>query len=306
MAQSSPVKVALEYSAPAECPSARAFWGFLAERSQRLVQVAPVEASVVVRVVVQAREGRVNGRLEVVQNESPSEPRFVTASDCAGVVDALALTAVLSIDEEASLGTQDSHQPKPVESAVYSDPVDDLPDRPHPPLRWQSALRVLGITSFGVDLPASFGIGASVALLTKKRPGWSPSLQLGGSYLRSDLFGTSDMARFVLSTLQLTGCPIHIGTDELGLRPCVTAQVGVLDASGQNLTVVFDDRTAWVAVGPILQLEYRVYRGLYANLDVGGVVPLLPQQYFVGEPRERIAQTSALAPWLGLGVSQIF
>lgn len=308
------LSVAVEYQAPASCPLADAFWDALIQRTHRVTPVRIEEAEVVLRLNMQQTQRGILGRLDIVWNGFPTEPRYVEAQDCEGVLQALALTAALGIDPEALTRPPDE-EPEPFSPSVGSSYYYDAPDPlPRTPLDWSTALVFHAVGALPVDLRTSWGINGGLSFRSDGGPNWAPTITLGLSALRSDVFKESSEAHFELYSGFLRACPLRLRSASWELRPCLALDAGALLAEGGNISDPEGTRSAWVAMGVALETEYAVASSWSLQLYLGGLAPITPQRYLVdtvpatNEPRpvrpttEEIARTPALAPWVGLGI----
>lgn len=104
------VPVAVSYSAPSSCPTQGRFVTRLRMHTQRVQLSSAVDALALKVAIVRSNRG-FTGTLEVTQHGRPAGTRTFEATDCPDVVWALALTAALSIDPEASLTVTSEDEP---------------------------------------------------------------------------------------------------------------------------------------------------------------------------------------------------
>src|SRR5690606_17944552 len=132
------MSVALDYRGTAACPPREAFWEALATRTQRVQQATDASADVLLRVDLAPSGDGVLGRMEIVRDGLATEPRYVEADDCNGVIHALALTAALGIDPGAL-----TRRPEPTPPPAALEPLPEStlqPARWTRPSNWKSAL----------------------------------------------------------------------------------------------------------------------------------------------------------------------
>lgn len=297
-ARDEPLTVSVQYNAPTQCPGEEAFWAALTHRTRRVARVEVGAARVLLRVDLRATRTGVLGRLDIVQEGFATEPRYVEADDCVGVLQALALTAALGIDPGAL-----TRPPSEIEAPVFEAPPRDPPSAvPTAPLAWHTTLNVSAIAALPVDLQFSWGLAAALSFRSDPRGSWSPAIHVGAALTRSDLVNDDAVARFALYTASVSGCPTRVVEESFEMRPCLVTQLGLLDAQGQNVSDPNGTRRTWAAVGPSLELELGLSSSLRAQLSVAGLAPVTSQAYTFGEEPNEIARTPVVIPWIGLGL----
>ncbi len=306
------LEVAVDYSAPQECPAETAFWGALQARTRRVSRAQTDDAPIRLKVDLQPGGDSVLGRLEIVRDGLISEPRYVRASECRDVLEALALTAALGIDPEALTRPPDETPPEsqpPETTPSYYDAPDPLPTTP---LTWHSALSVGALSALPVDLRMSWGGTAAWSFRSEGGPNWAPAISLGVNLLRSDIFDDSEVAAFGLYTGHLQACPLRLQAESWTLRPCGVVQGGVLTAAGRNISNPEGTERTWLSLGVALEVEYAMSSNVYLQLVLAGHAPMTPQVYVLTETssdsplpadtKQELARTPALVPWVGLGL----
>jgi hypothetical protein len=305
-----PLPVALQYSAPKACPAESTFWMALAQRTRRVTRAEPSNAQVLLRVDLELTRQSVIGRLEIVRDGFATEPRYVEASDCAGVLQALALTAALGIDPEALTRPPDSEPHAEFSPSVggedkpasdYVAPVDAPDPLPSRPIDWRVALSFHLVGAQPVDLTSSWGASGAVILRGDRGTELSPTLSLGAAFLRSNLISTDDRAQFGLYTALGQGCPLRLASGIFEFRPCAVSQIGMISGEGQNVSDPSRTRAVWMTLGAAFEAELLLSDDVRAQLTFAAHAPLTPQSYSFGTAREELARTPALFPWVSLG-----
>jgi hypothetical protein len=293
--------VALDYRGPSTCPPESRFWEALTTRTQRVQPTSHDAADVLLRIDLEDSDAGVLGRLEIVRDGFATEPRYVEASDCEGVLQALALTAALGIDPGAL-----TRRPPP--PATPMEPLPESTFEPTPwrrPSRWTSSLGFQFVGAQPVDLGASWGAAVSIAAHDKSGGIWAPVLRGGAALLQSDLFGSGDTARFTLITAFAHACVLHANAPRLQVRPCLGAQAGALQARGQNVSNPESSNSSWVSAALAVEAAYALSTRVSVQVDLAAHLPFRPQNFTQGQGlnREKIAQTSAIVPWIAAGLS---
>lgn len=308
--------VALEYQAIEGCPSADAFWEQLSSRARRVERTEVSQALATLRISVIVIPQGVLGRLQIVRPDFTTEPRFVEAANCEEVVQALALTAALSVEGEVAPRAEPAPPPNPPPSTPTPPSAGD--DSPYTDRRlpieyveppavtgrddWETQLNGHGIAAYLVDRHASLGFGGSITFARKRQVLATQMLGLGVSGVTTALTDGASATRFTLTQAEFVGCPTAFGRT-LVLRPCALFQVGILDASGKNISDPESSQDMWWAPGAGLRLEAPAQGVVRFQLALNVVVPLATGTYQVGQPREPVAETMPFSPWLNVGVT---
>ncbi len=305
-----PLQATLAYSAPEQCPNSDAFWSALTSRTRRVTPAELGRSQVLLRVVLQQRGQRILGRLEIIRNNLATEPRYVEAEACTDVLHALALTAALSLDPDALTRPpppepeeeeQDVEEPLP--PVTFPELPVDAPDAPPSiPINWTSAIGFQLVGAMPVDPLPSWGASGALYFRGERAADLSPTLAIGAAALRSDLFGSDSDTRFTLYVLSAQACPVRGRVGRFEIRPCIGTLLGLLDASGQNISDPESSERIWVSVGGALDFEYALTNSLALQLSIAGHAPVLPQRYLLGKPAEETARTPVFLPWVGLGL----
>lgn len=301
-----PVPVTVDYSVIDGCPSESAFWAALSSRSSRVRRATNEDVATQLLVSVIVTPQGVLGRLQLARGLRVTEPRFVEATSCDQVVQALALTAALSVEAEAEPEELSPKPPVP-DPPPYTDRQLD-PAPPPPPAReherWQTSVRVGGLGAMLVDRHPSVGATLGIAFSRQRQLLATQTLGLSVSTLTTSLLAADANARFVLTEAELRGCPLTIG-EQLLVRPCLAFQVGTLDAHGQNVSDPESSEDTWWATGLSVEAEYPGYGPVRFHMALSAIVPLAPQAYQLGLQPETITQTLPVSPWLSVGVAVV-
>ncbi len=298
------MSVALDYRGPTTCPTREAFWDALATRTQRVQQATGSSADVLLRVDLATSGAGVLGRLEIVRDGLATEPRYVEADDCNGVIHALALTAALGIDPGAL-----TRRPEPTPPPTTMEPLPEFtlqPARWTRPSDWRSALATQIVGAQVVDSDASWGIAASIAAHNQSGGAWAPVLRGGVALLQSAPFGSDSPARFTLLTALARACVLHADSSPIRIRPCIGGQLGTLRARGHNVSNPESSSRVWVSAALAVEVGYVISESVALQLDLAAHLPFAPQSYTQGlspAEREQVAQTPSLVPWVAAGLS---
>lgn len=307
-AEAARLPIAVEYSAIETCPTRAAFWDALSTRSDRVVEATQEEATAVLQVNIILTSQGVLGRLQVVRDGVSTEPRFVEAADCEQVVNALALTAALSIDAEAQAQTSEplapvAPMPEPEPETTYTDrTLDAAPSTPgRDSDRYEPQVYTAMVAASLLDNDVNLGVGAGFNV-TRYKDG-EPLQTFGLAAGHSQTSGLlQDQANLSLTWAELSGCIVALDRG-LRARACLLFQGGVLHAGGRNLTDALSTEQSWWAPGLAIQAETPTPSYFKLHLGLSVVVPLKPQTYQRGVPPETFAATVPVSVAVALGGS---
>jgi hypothetical protein len=94
-------------------------------------------------------------------------------------------------------------------------------------------------------------------------------------------------------------------TSVLVAKPCVEAELGVLDASGAGVSKARSALRPWIAPGAVVRFEARLSRLFAIDLDGGLRAPLI-RETFVFQPTLAVYRPPALMFVGGAGLSVRF
>jgi hypothetical protein len=258
--------VGVSYRSPRDCPDAVEFIALLTTRtggSWRFQQGAGDP-----QLVVEIRDAEAGklGRLRRRIGGQVSEAREIRAADCRDVVQALALSAALSLGP-AGIGSAGEARPWIWTAGVGAAALALLP--PGPMLR----------ASAHVETSAA-GRGDGFH---------APDLRLTLAHARNDLLTAGTAARFSLSALALRVCPLGWRA----LRVCLEGEAGLLAASGRAVDRPRSVLTGWTAAGVVASARWEVGRWLIAESFAGLQVPLRRADFVFEMPRRPVATIPA-------------
>jgi hypothetical protein len=283
---------AIRYVAPPECPGPFKFLSLVEERTAGRWQVRQSDADseyvVEIREVATGKVGRVR------RADRPAEgAREIASTDCGELVQALALSTVLSLDEAAGAGGADA-------GVVANAPVA----QPAPGSSWI----VGGGVSNTFLLPSDAMPGVSLFIENGRlrRPTGvalgRPDLRLTVTHARNDILG-GDRARFTLSNASLTVCPVGIGFGEtIRFAICGAVEAGMLSGEGVAVGTPRTSRFLWAAAGAAARLRWAAGRRLVIEAHAGGVAPLERTTFIFELPRVEVAKIPAIVGSAGLAM----
>lgn len=327
----------LDYVAPPECPPAATFQQAVVTRlpvdhSVNLGAIPePVNGRLGLQVRVSKTPGGYRAELTTVTDEGRSSPRNLDGPVCAELMDAMAFTAALTVDPNATsvpAPTKPREAATPLEAEAppnatnaarveahtsetlpdrnderEEEPLgleEETPERPHVPL-WSISVAA------GIVLTAPVSPGVSPGALAGLRysdeaPGsWSPAVTV--AFFGSRLVASySPTASFTSAGVHLEFCPSSFRDRTITIRPCVAGQLTMLQASGENLTHPTDVTVALPSLGAHVELRHALSSQWFLGGVVGAQAGLQSHRFDVGRPAEELATTRPVAPFVSLQV----
>jgi len=297
----------LDYRAEAtDCPNDLAFLSQV--RAQhggvRLAQAA--EPARTFRVHIRSDgSGRVLGEFWVQLGASPeasaSAPRSISAATCKEVFEALVVFASLSLATDAESASQLA-DPEPVPERAPTDltvPRVARPPRTHPPSPLHHAAEQderptpsqltpgYWFAAGGIQLGAmTAGLAAPLFVIAPfVRVGWErervgisaePMLGLSVSSVGARTTRTSEgVASLRWTVARVDPCPIALRPlVALSFRPCLTATLGVLQASGEDVEFGNSRRLSWGTLGGLTRVDWRFNRHFSLEVDASLDIPV--------------------------------
>lgn len=275
-----PIRVEVDYIAPAECPAKDAF---IARIRQTNAQVEPASQAaplgVKVRIARLPTEGYA-AELFIRATDSDDTTRRLTGDTCDEAMVAAALVvAVLADTADAAAQTK----AEPVPSAPPPAPAPSV--APDAPTREDTA-----------GDPWHFGLGAHLALDSGLGPDLEPQSRpfLGVSrgrfgvrlavHRNSVSVATNDGTAATTWWLARTeACYRVTSGDAIWLSPCLGFEAGSVSASGSRTSRPRDE--ARLVLGPLAlgRVGFRLAEGLSFELDAGLRVPLARYRFVFGD-----------------------
>jgi hypothetical protein len=225
-------------------------------------------------------------------NDQPSR-RFVARS-CAEAADAIALIIAVTLDptlkrtgavapggasgtteagtDRAPPAEKPGAEPAPPPPAPPAAVESVPPPAPGPAIetRRQFAATIAGQTIFGPAPGVLPGI-ALYGMAALERDGiWAPALFIGATRVwRNDLSQPGGAASFILDAASLDACPLRVGLSRLVARPCASALLGRLAATGGNTAETFSSARPFATAGVALAASLGTTIEVSARVAVG-------------------------------------
>jgi hypothetical protein len=294
-----------------QCADEDAFWTALARRSTRIRRAAAGEPAPVVVIEI-VREGpRMVGRMRVSDGEGGAAAdagatRTVPGASCDEVVAAMSLMTALVFDPDATSAsptvrsvTQAVPQPAQPDASVGGTTAG-APE--HPSWSWAGAADAhLLFSSYGT----AWGGGAfgETQLVSRERRlgAWLPALRVGATFSTLDVVVSPASAAVAWGGLQVDACPWRAALSAWWtLRPCASAEGGVLDVSAEGVANARSMLRPWVAAAARLRSIWTAGDAVEIGLEATSLFPLLRDDFKVA-PSLSLFRAPAAA--LGAGIS---
>lgn len=306
-----PIVVDFEYQAETECPGEEQAFSLVHRRSRRVVRARGQDAGQRLSMTVIRGGTGYRGVLSVIRAGGVEERRSMTGESCDEVVEALALTAALSIDPNATLTLGPAQVP-------------DAPDVDSSNARRESSEAVTDDRSPGQPIRTRIVVGASLYIsrlvggATHLGGGASIGLsRLDGRVLlpvetRLSVFGLGDVSgvvepkivtSFVLA--RLSYCVARLGGDA-ALLLCPSGELGAVFARGQGFEQ--DSRTTRLMAGLGAEVWLRARLGEAAAiwLSPSLMVPVTDRAYAVAPGPQVLTSTVDVSWGVSLGFGWAF
>jgi len=276
-----PPTAAIQYTAPPECPGASTFLARLEDHTAGAWSVRGGAARA--DLMVEIRDGT-SGKVGSVRRpgRQAEGAREISAADCRDLVEALALSTALSLQESAAPAAtvaQVASPPAPSERAVWmagagAGATFVFPSQPMPEVS-------LSVENGRRAWPTGPAVGR-------------PDARLAVAYARNDL-ADGARARFTFAAARLTLCPASLGLARTaGIRLCAAGEVGVLNGAGVSVTSPSSSRVLWGAAGAEMRLRWAASDRIVVDLVAELAVPLQQATFVFEMPRVEIARVPRL------------
>ena len=276
--EAAPTRARLDLRGPADCISRADLAARVAARSPRIHLVD--DAEIYARVVLtSARPGNVMAELVLATAGAEQPPRRFVARSCAEAADAVALIIAVTLDPTADT----SPAPPPVQAPVIETPAPPPVPAPAPARSWQFGAYAAGQTIFGPAPAVMPGIAVFGMAALDREGVWAPALFVGGTHAwRNDLAEPGGTASFALDAGSVDACPLRLGRSRFAARPCASALVGRLAASGADTDQPAAASRPFATAGATLALTAGLGTLIELSARLGVGVTLLRDSYDFG------------------------
>lgn len=297
----------LEYDPAAGCPDASWLRSAVAGRLTRARLAETGELARTFRVTVANEGGRSRASLEFVDSDGRKASREVDAESCEQALDAIAVVSAIAMDARA-----EREQAGATAAAPSAEPSPAPPEVvvPSPPLREPTREEASLRFGFGVAGGVEHGYAPSLAPFAAVVTDLELRVvSFRGAVSYSDsgpVAADSGSARYRKVTLRPEGCPAAWSvTAELGLRPCVFGEGGLVQAAGLEGPRIVDPRSTtvpWVAGGALGRVELEPHAGLRFDLSASLGVPVIRHEFVLENPDASVHRVPLFLYSLGLAV----
>jgi hypothetical protein len=317
-AQSAIEDVRFEYRAPAGCPNEDWVVRRIQARTDRFRRVTDAASARSFSIAIAESPAGFLGTLEITEPDASgagrTTSRRIEAPRCIEVADGLALISALTIDPRAAeappigeASTESgsgsgseavargpeapSSRPEPLPGRTATEASEDTGTEGADERRSSSYVRV------GAGFVGTAGVapqpmyGGQVFAELGVRPGrrwfaWAARLNLR-HVRREGLEFAEGNAHFRLSTAGAELCPFRVPVPTLELGPCLTGELGLLEAEGTENAAPQQSQRAWTALGALLRAGVALDRvGL--EVSAGAVAPLRRDRFLIGPEIGRV------------------
>ncbi len=309
-------RVRLEVRAAEDCTSRGDLATRVAARSTR-IQFAD-DATVSVRVsVTSTRPDNVVADLAFATAGVEQPPRRFVARSCAEAADAVALIIAVTLDptlarKSATGSADDAVVAQPTvtpddQAAAAKQPAPpDVVEPTAPPTQdastasRQFAAYLAGQTIFGPAPTVMPGLALyGMAALERDGP-WSPALIIGATHVwRADLPQAGGTASFTLDAASLDACPLRLRWSWFAARPCGSATLGRMTASGADTDAPASTHRPFAATGVAVVAGFGTT--IQVSLRLGLGVTLIRESYEFATTVFHRASAITTSASLGIG-----
>ncbi|WP_437765909.1 hypothetical protein WMF27_27350 [Sorangium sp. So ce281] len=297
-----PIPIRIDFDAPADCSTADEFYEGLRARSDRVRLATDGEDGWGVRVRLSRGGAGVHGELRVVHAGGETDTRIVDATSCDVVVQALSLTAALSLDEVVEV-TAPLAPPAPPPPAVP--PAPPPAPREAPSLKFALGAHV--VVTQVIAPHASLGAALGARVTPHVEGPLSPSFGLSLMYARNDLLSGGDSVLIQWAAAALSACPVRWQLGPIvSAEPCVVAAGGWLAAAGRGISNPESVVRSWWSAGGFARAAALLGGGTALELEAGVLVPLVHRRFTMGWSAETVGETPVISPLVGVGIVHNF
>lgn len=333
-ANEEPLPFSLDYETPSACPDRDEAFKLIRKRSKRVVLTEQEDAAQHLHIRVAQTPGGFEGELAVTRNDEATDSRRFTGSTCVEVVDALALTAALSLDPDATIvapaatGSDPSEPESPTSDKsklpgeASTDPSDPStrentrgpqagagaatdPRASHGPHGWHVSAGLQGSIERVMDTSLHAGFGLSAGLRRNDDRTWFPlEFAVDVRYL-AEVARSEDELTTRLALARFSYCLLRVGSVVTFLA-CPTAQLGLLVAQGENLETTSAVTRLYATAGAQARVRGIVYKQLEWQFMASINLPFVPRHFAVDPGPTVIGSTLPVAFDGALALSWVF
>lgn len=318
---SAPLFIEFDYQAPEECLDRERVFSLVHRRSRRVTLSDGEPPTQILVMQIEEKDGEFFGILSVRRPEQSEERRTMAGTRCDEVVEALALTAALSIDPNATLmlddpesdehsedrGAPESEAPEAssVEPVVLeSPPPPQVPTREHDtPMKW--GLGVSLLTQRIMNHTLHVGGGADIVVTKMDGRHFFP---LEARLALRALIEPTSAPLAIRTRLYLTSlsyCPLRWGSRQAVLF-CPFVQLGVIRASSHGFSTEGDATRSFATIGAEASFRALLSDDVQMWVTPAIVAPLTERDFGINPGPEILASTVDLGFNLSFGLGYTF
>ena len=315
-----PIVVDFAYDAPAICPNEEHAFSLVHRRSERVVRGTMDEAAQHLRMAIIARGGTYKGELTVLRDGQSEEKRAMAGNNCEEVVEALALTAALSIDPNATLtlGPIGGEGRGPSGELTSGNSSQEVPRadetsssgaKPRSTLENDTYRVSLGPTFMAariMEKNAHVGGGASFSVRRGTGTRWFP-LELTVAAVALFEVGSREEPR--VSTRIFFGsvsyCPLRLGAS-FALLLCPNAKIGAMTGRSRGVEDASVITRLYASAGGQAHLRWQASERLDLSILPSIDVPLTRRRFGIDPGPQILASTLDVGWSVSWGAGWVF
>lgn len=280
------------YRVVAGCPNQQSF----DEKLRTRLEGVAVASGFSTEVRVEQKNAAFSGSVRV-QHLSTVRVRTLSATSCADLVDALALSAALAIEE------LESEASTPAAPNAAEPPAEKPIEAPHA----RSTPRIGG----GLSLPfrstagpeGALGFGA-LAIVEARGAGFAPGAQLHVYYHAATAHGATGSAKLTTLGAAVDACPWRFSTN-WSFGPCLSFEIASLRAEAQGVALPKNPARLSLVVAAGGRGRVHVSPAFALEGELFALVPLVRHR-FVFDTGESVFQLPAVGARTGLSAVILF
>lgn len=297
--------LALDYSAPAECPSAADVVHLFGQWSPSVKVVADAADAKAIRLQVVATNGGFSGSLATTSREGTAELREAFSLKCRETVETLVFAGALALDP--IVGYQQPAPQPPIEV-----PIARAKAVPAVPTRQEGKPAVFPRWALGAGINggvgSSLGSAAGLSMFIERRfdsLASSPSLRLR-AFLWESRSTPSAAAAVELQgwSGETSGCWPTLRAKAFRMSPCAGFQLGALSAEGTGVPMPKHTTRMWAAALAEARVQAWPWRSFGIEAHIGATMALTNYRFVVVKGAESVAVYTAprWSPLIGAGI----
>jgi hypothetical protein len=287
----------LDYRAPSSCPDEANLFSRIRTRVE-VRRATPGEAVPTFGISLQTEGGSVVGRISSVGERREPTSRVVSGTDCADVVDAVALIVAMALapsgspsawegaragaklDPSAESALPDERVVPEKDAGSSSENIAPSPTHEGCP-RWHLLGSGLAEATLGYVSTPLFAAGARLQVFRSPSYIGGPSIALGFAAVQpTERRMPQGRASLSFDVGELFACP---GAFALGdawrALPCARLDVGQVEGTGADIPNAHTERRLWASAGPLGQLVFVPAKPVVIDAEASLLLPLTPYEF---------------------------